>query len=113
MTINDESIQKLADRYHVSREVILRKLRDRRLVQQPFYDERVRDWTKSAKESSGQGGDYYSTMGVYLGQRYLATAFSRYYQKSISVEQLADYLGVKVKNVPGMESLLFPKGATA
>jgi len=113
IAINDKSIQKLADRYHVSREVILRKLLDMELVEPAFYEEKVQDWTQSAKKSSGKGGDYYRTMGAYLGERYLGTAFSRYYQNRISVEQLADYLGVKVKNVPGMENLLFPRGATA
>ncbi len=111
--INDELIQELADRYHVSREVILRKLLDRRLVEPAFYEEKVQDWTQSAKKSSGVGGNPYRTKGVYLGERYLEIAFSRYYQNRISVEQLADYLGVKVKNVPGMENLLFPRGARA
>jgi len=113
IAITDESIQELSDRYHVSREVILRKLLDRKLVEQAVYEEKVRDWAQSAKKSSGAGGDYYRTRGAYLGERYLGTAFSRYYQNRISVEQLADYLGVKVKNVPGMEDLLFPKRATA
>ena len=113
ITINDDSIQSLADRYHVSREVILRKLLDRELVDQAFYGDKVRDWAQSAKKSSGKGGNFYNTKGAYLGERYLEAAFSRYYQNRISVEQLADYLGVKVKNVPGMENLLFPRGATA
>jgi Zn-dependent peptidase ImmA (M78 family) len=113
IAINDESIQELAETYHVSREVILRKLLDRKLVEPAVYEEKARDWTQSTKTSSGKGGDYYRTMGAYLGERYLGTAFSRYYQNRISVEQLADYLGVKVKNVPGMENLLFPRGATA
>ena len=113
MAINDESIQELAETYHVSREVILRKLLDRKLVEPAVYEEKARDWTQSAKKGSGKDGNYYRTMGAYLGERYLGTAFSRYYQNRISVEQLADYLGVKVKNVPGMESLLFPRGATA
>ena len=113
IAIDDESIQELAETYHVSREVILRKLRDKKLVEQEVYEEKARDWAQCAKKSSGTGGNYYRKMGAYLGERYLETAFSRYYQNRISVEQLADYLGVKVKNVPGMENLLFPGGATA
>ncbi len=113
ITINDESIRELAETYHVSREVILRKLFDRKLVDRAFYKEKVRDWTQSAQASSGKGGDYYRTMCAYLGEQYLGTAFSQYYQNRISVEQLADYLGVKVKNVPGMENLLFSRGVTA
>jgi len=113
IAIDDESIQELAETYHVSREVILRKLLDKKLVEQEVYEEKARDWTQCAKTSVGTGGDYYKTMGAYLGERYLGIAFSRYYQNRISVEQLAGYLGVKVKNVPGMENLLFPRGATA
>ncbi len=113
IAINDESIQGLADRYHVSREVILRKLLDRKLVEQVFYDERVRDWTQSARKDAGTGGNYHRTVGAYLGKRYLETTFSQYFQNRISVEQLADYLGVKVKNVPALENLLLSRGTRA
>jgi len=113
LVIDDISIQDLADTYHVSREVILRKLRERDLVTQGYYDEKVRAWPRGPRKASGKGGDYYRNQKVYLGERYVEQAFSQYYQNRVSVEQLADYLGVKVKNVPGMENLLFPKGATA
>ena len=111
--IDEDLIRNLANNYHVSREVVLRKLRDRKLIDQKFYDEKVELWAKSAKTRSGSGGHYYNTQGAYLGERYLGQAFSRYYQKKISIEQLANYLGVKVKSVPGMEGLLFKKGAIA
>ena len=113
ITVDNESVQALADTYHVSREVILRKLLDRNLVEQTAYVDMARDWAQSAGSTSGTGGDYYRTQGSYLGEPYLHTAFSRYYQGRISVEQLADYLGVKVKNVPGMENLMFPREVTA
>ena len=112
-SVNHESIQELAGTYHVSREVILRKLLDRGLVEQTAYDDMVREWAQSATGNSGRGGNYYRTQAAYLGERYLSTAFSKYYQNRISVEQLADYLGVKVSNVPGMENLLFTREATA
>jgi len=35
------------------------------------------------------------------------------YQNKISVDQLADYLGVKAKSIAGMEALLFAQGAAA
>jgi len=113
LVLEDMSIQDLADTYHVSREVILRKLFDRKLVDQAYYDEKVRVWAQGPRKGSGKGGDYYRTRGAYLGERYIEQTFRRYYQNRISVEQLADYLGVKVKYVSGMENLLFPKGATA
>ncbi|MBI5894032.1 MAG: ImmA/IrrE family metallo-endopeptidase [Deltaproteobacteria bacterium] len=111
ISINDESIQDLANQYCVSREVILRKLLERNAVNQQYYNTKVGQWAKVAEKSGEGGGNYYLTKGVYLGERYIEKAFSKYYQKSISIEQLAEYLSVKVKNVGGMESLLFHKGA--
>ena len=112
MPTDDASINRLANRYHVSREVILRKLLDRGVVDQAYYEEKALEWTASAKKSSGGGGDYYRNQGVYLSERYLDTAFSRYYQNRISIDQLADYLMVKVRNIPGMENLLLRRGAS-
>jgi len=113
MPINDDSVRVLAERYSVSREVILRRLLDKRLVTQQSYEQMVEQWQNEAGGRSGKGGDYYRTKGVYLGERYLELVFSRLYQNKISVDQLADYLGVKAKNIAGMEALLFPKGAAA
>ena len=108
--ISETSIQELARQYHVSREVILRKFLDRGAVNQPYYEEQVDQWAKAAPLRTGSGGNYYATKGIYLGGHYLEMAFSRYYQNRISIEQLANYLGVKVKYVTGMESLLFNRG---
>ena len=113
ISVDDRSISDLANLYCVSREVILRKLLDRGRVSQKEYEARAEQWLKEMDASGGTGGNYYSTKGTYLSERYLGTAFNRYYQKRISAEQLADYLGVKVKNIPGMENLLFSRGASA
>ena len=110
VSINETSIQTLAKQYHVSREVILRKFLDRGLVDQSYYEKQVAQWARVAPSKSGAGGNYYLTKGVYLGERYIDLAFSRYLQKRISLDQLANYLGVKVKNIAGMESQLSRRG---
>lgn len=110
ITVDDSSLRELANRYCVSREVILRKFLERRLVSNSYYEEKVAQWAREARGKVGQGGDYYRTKGVYLGLRYIELAFGRYYKKKISVEQLANYLGVKVKNVHGIEAALYAKG---
>ncbi len=109
--INETNINIWADQYSVSREVILRRLLDKGQLTTQDYDQMVAQWRSSGSGKRGEGGDYYRTKGVYLGERYLELAFSRLYQNKISVDQLADYLGVKVNNIPGMEALLFPKQA--
>lgn len=108
---DDKSIVRLAKLYSVSREVILRKFLDRNIVDQRLYERKVEQWSRKPVGKPRKGGDYYLTKGVYLGERYIEKAFSKFYQKRISVEQLAEYLNVKVRNVSGMESLLYDKGA--
>ncbi|KPA19093.1 XRE family transcriptional regulator [Candidatus Magnetomorum sp. HK-1] len=109
--INDTSIENLAFKYKVSREVILRKLFDRNIVDQEYYNEKSNQWTNEIKPKQKSGrGDYYATKKAYLGENYIELAFSNYYKNQISVDQLADYLGVKTKNISGIEHLLLNKG---
>lgn len=110
--IDDYFIQQLANTYNVSREVVLRKFFDHGQVNQQYYDERVTAWAEAATPRT-PGGNYYANMGVYLSDSYLDRAFARYHQNQIGMEQLADYLGVKIKNIPGMEAVLFGRGSTA
>lgn len=106
--INDESISSLANIYHVSREVILRKFYDLDRIDQKFYSRKVREWRVAENSASkGSDGNYYFTKGAYLGSKYIEKAFSQFYQNRITTERLADYLGVKVKNISGMESQLY------
>jgi len=105
---NETTLADLADTYHVSREVILRNLLDRGLVSPEEYRERASKWAQEFKGTHrrrGKGGDYYNTRSSYLGSNYLQLAFNKYYQGRISREQLADYLGVKIRNVRGLEEV--------
>ncbi len=111
ISVSDTFLQQLSERYHVSQEVILRKFLNRGAVDQAYYESKVKQWAGNLPRKSGSGGDYYRTKGVYLGEPYIEKAFGRYYQNKISVEQLAGYLDVKVRNISGMESLLFNKGS--
>lgn len=114
--IREQNIEELALYYHVSREVILRKLLDRKEITQAEYNKNVEMWDKKSPNSNNKtrgGGNYYLTLGVYLSKRYLELAFSRLYQNKITVEQLADYLGVKAKNLPSLEISLTQQGVVA
>ncbi len=115
VAVNDESISLLANTYHVSREVILRKFYNLDRIDQHFYSEKVRKWkrTENNHAHTGSGGNYYFTKGAYLGGKYIEKAFSQFYQNRITTERLADYLGVKVKNISGMESLLYRMESSA
>ena len=110
-TVNDDTLQSLANRYKVSREVILRKFFDRNIISQQYYSKKTKEWAESVKPAKGSGGNYYFTQGVYLSQKYLEIAFSHYYQKRISYLQLADYLGIKAKYLSGIENIMMSKGS--
>ncbi|MCY4528758.1 MAG: ImmA/IrrE family metallo-endopeptidase [Chloroflexi bacterium] len=108
---SDDYFNTMADRYHVSREVILRKHSDRGLVTQQFYEDKSREWREqfAASSSSSTGGNYYNTQVSYLGQKFLELVFSRYYQGRIDLSQLADYTNVKARNVAALEQAFMRK----
>ena len=110
-SLSDNAIMNLSKMYKVSREVILRKYLDKGLIKSSYYSRKVAQWTKELRKyKKSGGGNFYATQGTYLGEGYMSLAFTRFYQNRISENQLADYLGVKVKNISGMESLIFEKG---
>ena len=114
---DDIAIEELAGYYKVSRPVILLKLVNRGVFTSEDYRQKTAQWTEEYEsrlegrgggESSG-GGNYYNTHAVYLGYRFMELAFSRYHQGQCSIEELADHLKVKVKNLPRLEDCLLRK----
>ena len=114
---NDTAIEELAGYYKVSRPVILLRLVNRGILTQDDYRQKTAQWTeeyesrleeRTGGESLG-GGNYYNTHAVYLGYRFIELAFSRYHEGQCSIEELADHLNVKVKNLPRLEDCLLRK----
>jgi Zn-dependent peptidase ImmA (M78 family)/transcriptional regulator with XRE-family HTH domain len=113
---DEQAVTDLARTYKVSREVILRRMLDMGLVSKSRYEHDVKKWAddyeaklKADAQAGKKGGNYYATQASYLGEKYLSLAFSSYYRGKISVEQLADYLNVSVKNVAGLEQFVLQK----
>lgn len=101
--IDDRSVQRIAARYSVSREAVFRRMLDRGLITRALYEKKAADWAAQSEEEDKTGGNYYATQATYLGGRYLQLVFGNYYQGKLSLEQVADYLGVKTKSVAGLE----------
>ena len=111
---DDTAIEELAGYYKVSRPVILLKLVNRGVFTSEDYRQKTAQWTeeyesrlegRAGGESPG-GGNYYNTHAVYLGYKFIELAFSRYHQGRCSMEELAEHLNVKVKNLPRLEDYL-------
>lgn len=92
----------LALLFHVSREFIYRKFRDRNLISAAEYESATRRWAAQQKPGEG-GGNYYYTKIAYLGSGYINLALSQYYQNRINDTQLAEYLDIKPRNISAFE----------
>jgi Zn-dependent peptidase ImmA (M78 family) len=102
----DSAIADIAEKYSVSREVILRRLLDLALITQDQYREKSEEWNRDyLRHYRKQGqGDYYRTTMAYLGAGFTQLAFSKYYKGSISKEQLALHLNVNAKHIDKLET---------
>ena len=106
---SDQVFSKLARRYGVSREAVLRRFLDLGRVDQSFYEDKAAEWTAQIKK--GKGGDWYATTGTYISDRMLVEVFSRYFRKQVSSSQAAEYLGVAPKNLSGLEERVLKRNA--
>lgn len=113
LEVSEARFEELARHFSVSREVILRVYRDRGLVDAHYYETTAARWAKQAKdrrEEASGGGNYYYTRKAYLGERYINLVYAKYYQSKITAEAVADYLHVKVRNLPTFEHLVVEGG---
>lgn len=93
----------LASQFHVSREVIFRRLLDRRQISAATYQQAVENWNGQRGVGGGKGGDHYWTKLAYLGRDYVSLALTQFHQNRIDENQLAEYLDTKPKNVSTLE----------
>lgn len=110
LSVEESNIEKLAKKYLVSKEVVLRKFLNNSIIDHAVYSTKVNQWydellTKKIKKSNS--GHYYNTQKAYLGDNYINLVFSKYYQNKIQIDKVADYLNVKVKNIPTFEHFAF------
>jgi Zn-dependent peptidase ImmA (M78 family) len=98
---SEEQFALLANRYSVSREAVLRRLLDQALVSSAFYAQKAKFWASQKK--AGGGGNWYSNQGAYLSDRFAKEVVSRHYKHQLTLEQAADYLGIKPKSFAGLE----------
>lgn len=98
---SEQQLSDLAARYGVSREAVLRRFLDQGRVTAAFYEQKSKAW--AAQQKKGAGGDWYASKNAYLSDRFAKEVVSRHYKNQLSVEQAADFLGIKPKNFAGLE----------
>jgi Zn-dependent peptidase ImmA (M78 family) len=104
-----QAIPELANKYSVSREVILRRLLDLNLIDDDDYATQSQEWNKEYLRSTKDvsGGNWYLTRIAYLGEGFAQTAFHNYRKGRFDKATLATHLNVKAKNLDKFESYLW------
>lgn len=107
-----QAVTTIAQRYNVSRLVILRKARDHGLVDGATYGALARVLGKeylARRGSEGGGGSYYANQATYLGDAYLRLAFGQFHSGRVSLPELAEHLAVKARNVGKLEDFFLAR----
>ena len=99
---NRDTAELLANRYKVSREVIYRRMLDRRLISAAEYQAAANTWA-SQKSDQSSGGNYYYNQITYLGPRYIDLALARFHQGRFDDIRLSEYLNIKPRNLSTFE----------
>lgn len=107
-TAGVSAISEIANRYSVSREVILRRLLDHAVVSKEYYEAKAAEWNKDyiRREKSVSGGNFYLTKLAYLGEVYTKTAFENYYRGRLTRTELANHLNMNARNLPKLEGYM-------
>lgn len=108
-SFSEELISNLANKYNVSREVILRKFLSRNIINEGQYKTFVQKWKEEwieikEEQKNNGGGNWYNNQGVYISEHYAGIVFQKHYQNIISLPDVANYLGVKIKSIEGIEA---------
>jgi Zn-dependent peptidase ImmA (M78 family)/transcriptional regulator with XRE-family HTH domain len=100
-------LAQLADVFHVSPQVILRRLLIVGKTTRDFYRAKQQELDRTVPESPGAGFLPVPRRVIRaLGQPLLRIILNAYYREAITSSDLAEYLGVRLKHLPEIESLL-------
>jgi len=102
------ALSKIAQKYSVSREVVLRRFLDHGVVSREYYEKKAADWNKEyfSRDKTTTGGNFYLTRLAYLGEGFSKVAFENYYRGRLSRAELANHLNIKARNLPKLENYM-------
>lgn len=98
--ISFDSINDVAKKYKISREVLARHLYKMKIIDFLDMEEYIYHFRLDYKRinKNKNGGNYYSNQISYLGENYLKIAYERYYQGNISSRDLTKYVRMNLKS---------------
>lgn len=100
------SLETASKRFHVSRDVVLRRLLDDGVVSLSQYRSAMSRMARDLflrEKAATPGGSFYATTAAYLGPSYLRLAFSALHGRKLDLYETADALGVRPSQVSDLE----------
>jgi Zn-dependent peptidase ImmA (M78 family)/DNA-binding XRE family transcriptional regulator len=109
-----QELRSLAAGFGVSREVVLRRLRDLGLTSDAFYGEKREEFLEEYAEARARrGGGFAPPHQVALasvGPAFAGLVLSSYSHGHITASDVSDYLGVRLKHLPRIQEQLLSRG---
>ena len=100
----DSELRRLANRFSVSREVILRRLLILGKTTRGFYEEKRAEFQRQRRRPPSSGGpEYYRIVMRNNGLAYTRLVIDAYYEGVVTGSKVSDYLGMKLKHLKKIE----------
>lgn len=113
IAFDDEILQELAAQFKVSPEVILRRLVICGKTSNDYYNKKKVEWDEKYKEFAQKKkfGRKVPAKACLQenGRPFVTLVLSSYGSETISLSDVSDYLGIKVKHLPNVEKLIYGK----
>lgn len=106
-----EELDELSKHFKVSKEVVLRRLLILGKTTDGYYRQMrqvfIQEYRQIREKSRGEGGPSPAVMAVRnLGRPFVGLVLSAYHDNMIGLATVSDYLGLKIKHLPRVESLV-------
>jgi len=105
---SDDSIRKLASKYKVSREVMIRRLTTLECATLRLYREKRQQFIQEMKLKKGSDKDIivpqYRQALSRNGEMYTSLVIDSFRNHNINISDVSDYLGIRLKHLPKIES---------
>jgi Zn-dependent peptidase ImmA (M78 family) len=106
----DQNVFELTKKYKVSSFVILGRLVSNNIISQNFYNNKIKEWKKDFENKpKKQGGMRHSGKDELQmnGHLYSKAVFESFNNDKINYNDISDYLSIKIKNIPLLESEIY------
>ena len=116
---SDEAVEKVAQRFKVSREFIWRRLSTLEFVNKSVYDKKRQELLDKSKqydiessrtkkiEKEGGFAPPHNRIISTIGKPYAELVLSNYYEGNINYSDVSDYLDMNLKHLPNIEKAIF------